>query len=191
MFLLVNRSDSDSDIPLAVLRISLQEHGRVEKQQKNLLKKVDRLLKVNGCERVEVPQDGNCFFHAVLHQQKSFDTIALLRKEVSAHVSKHKEVYLPYCVGISSKGFRKHAKEINKPGYWDNDLGDLPLAMANMLRRKIVIFSGNKFNALSVVPSIKPKSPLVDEAPILLAYVAHDGKEHYDRVIKKKSGGEH
>lgn len=166
-------------------RLSSRECKLRNKEEERHKNKVDKILNANGLQRIEIPQDGDCFFQAVCFFICGLTT-EKLRQECFRHILTNIETYSPFLTGNQTVG---DFTGILKKGHWKNDCMDfLPLAVANIFQHNILIFSSKEHQSvLEVLPNLKVPAALPGcKQPIILAYIAVPGREHFDSVAPIK-----
>jgi len=179
----------------SALQIALARSTRTAQVQKIIEKyhkaRLDKLLSSNGLKRIPMTADGNCFVNAVLHQINEHNQISLisLRTDIADHLRDH---YDHYRVFRSTRSVPNHddkmeylleVDNIRNSGTWNTNLADcMPLAVANITKRPIRIYSSNtQTPVIDVAPDLQ-EEPCTNNAPIFLACTAVRGQEHYDAV---------
>ena len=151
--------------------------------------RIESLLGVNGCRiSADVPSDGDCFVTSILHQLEQTITVTQRREIISFHLLWNEPYYMPFFGDkMGQQQYRKLAEEVTEKGAWTSLINDaLPVAVSNILQRKIRIFTSQKNQpCISIDPSLMPQcedfklTVRTEEDPVLLAYLVIPKKEHY------------
>ena len=147
---------------------------------------VDKQLAANGCQRIKVKKDGDCFFTAVCMQLDSASTITpeVLRQKVSSHLLQYEEKYSQFLTQNDKIKYRYHARKIASLGVWASEVGDLvPLAAADVLKRTLNIFSSCWKTCKQITPE-EHVTPTASKS-ISLAHITVNNIEHYDCVTRQ------
>lgn len=166
-----------------------------EGTQQHLLK---RILEINGYEldTKKSPRNGDCFFTSIIYQLNLHQSGADISKLVSEmrnitaeHFLQYIAHYLPFFKQVTGVQFLSMVNYLRNSGYWSGDINDaVPLAMANILQMKLIIFTSCR--CMVVEPSMR----LTCTGANILQYAALPGRtislayvqDHYDSVIKKE-----
>jgi hypothetical protein len=168
---------------------SLEEAQRKKIEERRHKQKLDNILHSNDLTRVPVMADGDCLLKSVLINSGEKLTLDELRTLVCDHLITYKENYM-YVVSdtggedVRNQIFENMVDDLRKPGHWNNVVGDcVPLAICNILRKNIRIFSSNSSKAVhDISPDI---NEVTSDEHICVAYV--DIEQHYDSVISVHS----
>ena len=148
-------------------------------------KRLDNLLACNGFERLKVAADGDCFFNSVKCQLEETITVESMRKRLGTHMSDNKTHYSQF-LRVDEKGkpdYDQMINDIKSEGVWKVELADcLPLAVANLFAVPLKIFCSR---ISTPVYDIRPDLVIPEGSPIILAYSAMHGREHFDSVKKR------
>ena len=148
-------------------------------------KRLDNLLASNGFERLKVPADGDCFFNSVKCQLEETITVDDMRERLGKHMVDNKTHYSEF-LRVDERtpsNFDQMINDIQSKGVWKLELADcLPLAVANSFAVPLKIFSSR---ISTPVYDIKPDLVTSERTPIILAYSAIHGREHFDAVRKR------
>ena len=103
------------------------------------------------------------------------------RNQLANHISSHRQHYEGY---ITTENFTAEVADLRTMGHWETSLADVcPLAVANLYRRPIRIFSSDAtYNIRDILPDMGDREEPHGE-PILLAHIAARGREHYDAAM--------
>lgn len=152
-------SDEESNIPLSEL-IAIQDAKAIS-QALNLslndeivkqLKSLDRLCRGNGLKRIQIARDGLCLIKAVILQLEPSPHLDSFCMELCNHMKSKKSSYLNYLTSTEYDFDGEFAKL--RSGIWNTDLCDvLPLAIANMLQLKLVVFKSD-LRVVDINPTI-------------------------------------
>ena len=151
-------------------------------------KRLDTLLKGNRLKRKTVPADGDCFFNSVMTQLGEFVppiTTDGLRNQVANPLMHAREHYLKFMenstVNTDEEEFAEQVDSLRHSGNWNTCIADVtPLAIANIFRRYVRIYSSNITNPVcDVILDLHPDKPYLGPA-ITIAHTAIPGNEHYD-----------
>ena len=94
--------------------------------------KTNNCIKEQGMDRIEVPRDGNCFFHCIGLQ--TGETHEQVRQRVMDYMEEHPEQYEDF---LSDED---NVEELREEGEWNNDAMDVVVrAAADMLGQTIRI----------------------------------------------------
>ena len=162
---------------MAVKR-SLQEQEYQARENKVHEKKLDRILFVNGYQRIPITRDGNCLFAAVCFNHTIDINSQLLREMVSAYLIDQPQKYLPFFPDMTYKNYIKKARKIKKSGRWNSEIMDaVPQVISNVLCCKLLVFKSD-----GTVTEVMPKESNNKRKRVCLAYYKVLNKEHYDAV---------
>ena len=124
-------------------------------------KQLDNLLASNGLHRIQVPADGDCFFASVLHQLKDKSSVAVLRSEIADHLESYGIHHINFLAhnGSSEDKMDQYMREVSlirEMGHWKSHMSDaMPLAVANMQKRQIKMFSSDIRNLVyDITPTL-------------------------------------
>ena len=168
-------------------------------QDRNVHKsRLETLLSANGLKRVDVPSDGNCFFHscALLLSHAAAD----IRNCLCNYLEDNIDSFLDFMVSETEENqrylqFIENVEELRQPGHWSNNAGDmLPLALAGWTRRTVRLSTSNPSRPiLDVQPLGMVDTQVSDRAPILLALLEYQNAPHYNACfsIADKPGSRH
>ena len=182
--------ESAENIQIKVVKDVSRRESRINQMIKQFhIKRLDNLLSSNEMKRIAIYPNGNCFFEAFLKTCDEADEfkIDLFRNDVCDHISSNKKKYLGFRTGLEKRQMIEHVKDIHnlrQSGIWNNDIADcIPLAVANMFKCRIQIFSSSTLSPVyEVCPSLNESA--TKEMPLIpLAYLAVPGEEHYDGII--------
>ena len=181
--------ESAENIQIKVVNNVSRRESRINQMIKQFhIKRLDNLLSSNEMKRIAIYPDGNCFFEAFLKTCDEADEfkIDLFRNDVCDHISSNKKKYLGFRTGLEKRQMIELVKDIHnlrQSGIWNNDIADcIPLAVANMFKCRIQIFSSSTLSPVyEVCPSLNESA--TKEMPLIpLAYLAVPGEEHYSKV---------
>ena len=178
----------ETDYALEESRKEIIEENEVrEEHDKRLLNR----LQVNGCNRLKVPEDGNCLLAAVqlqLGKANMQTSVSQLRDIVSHHFIEHEDVYRQ--LTTYEEDYRSQCLLLKNDGYWNCQLFDLlPMVLSNATGARVRIYSSHitqSYTEIAPTAQIKPEVPI--SVPFInLAYTAIQGKEHYDAFERIKT----
>ena len=197
----LTKSSTNFDVINANLERAKVESLNTYRVKQVLLKfherSLDTLLNSNGLRRKTIEGDGNCFFSAVREVTPNFESPHQVRKAVVDHLQINKAEYISFLSNTSNKGSHRELQEIydsqveflKGDRHWSTELCDLlPLAIANMMGREVIIYSSNRNNQLiEIQPTL---TEVRSEEVLTLAYIALKGYEHYDICISHNQTSE-
>lgn len=184
----IDENDINADLERAKTE-SLNIHRVKQVLLKFHVRSVDTLLNSNGLRRKTIEGDGNCFFSAVKEATSNFESPQEVRKAVVNHLQINKEEYISFLTNVNKEShhnlqeiYDDQVEFLKEEGHWSTELCDLlPLAIANMMGREVIIYSSNRNHQLI---EIHPTLTEVRSKEVLtLAYIALKGFEHYDICI--------
>jgi hypothetical protein len=204
-----NMSHPSSYLDLETMLTQLQyntlpvdAHSNQEDQHRENLKEI---LFRFSLQKVEILQDGNCLFTAVVTQlsycksrmtpkyisflraegllgHKNIAQIAhTLRQNVMAFMRKTNNLYLPFLDNCSEGTFNAYVQQYARSGEFAGSFGDLlPTACADYLQSVIVLLTSDvNLQCHTVVP----QKEIINDFPLYLAYTAM-GCGHYDATVQ-------
>ncbi|XP_078684575.1 uncharacterized protein LOC144918020 [Branchiostoma floridae x Branchiostoma belcheri] len=140
----------------------------------------DRLAKL-GLRMVKIPDDGNCFFRAtsyalstgkppvkISHQQ--------LRTLIVQYIVQNLHEFHTFMTSEDGDPITQ-LEDLLLDGSWCNPMADaLPLALSRLTSRHVLIVSSHAENPTTILESTTEPTG----TPIVLAYIARRGAEHYN-----------
>ena len=157
--------------------------------------RLDNILNSNGLKRHSIYPDGNCFINAILfylnQDERVTETVESLREKLTKHLSENMNNYIDYLTfqdngegGDKTDRYNQCVDDLRLNGHWNNDLADcMPLVIANIYGRAVRVFASRPQNPLyDVKPDLTPEEEQNMQKPILVAFFAIKGQEHYDGV---------
>ena len=171
----------DKELTNAILKSNEIELS-IECAKNTHMARLRQLTSDHGMKEMEVPRDGNCFFEATACQIPE-TTASLIRQKVCEFLRKNKSD--PLITGyIEKENFDNELLQLMQEGKWNLNVMDLlPLAIANLFERKVVIFSSD--------PDVCVQNIAVDEnvtqpnksSPLCYVFYAIPGHEHYNYCV--------
>ena len=177
-----NKKKVEPNLQAAIKQSRVEKNTRNEEEKKHE-KSADHMIFANGAYRLKVPKDGDCFFASISSQLDQKIETRDLRNITCNHLLKFKSSYHSFLSGKDPK-FEKSVKKIRKLGTWSGTLADaLPLAMANLVQKQIIIFTSIK-STLAISPNLSIEPELQTERRnLMLAHLRIPQREHYDAVF--------
>lgn len=157
--------------------------------------RLDSLLNRHGLIRCRVSADGNCMFAAVAGQLMN-TTPQNIRNLVCEHFYVNCHHYINYLrighYATNTERVENYYKQVNAlrtTAKWDINIADaIPLALANIYNRRILVFSSLPERPLiSVEPDLTKSINEADDMPLKLAHIGIEGEEHYDDCVLKNA----
>lgn len=129
-------------------------------------------------EQVEIPGDGDCFFNSMLHmlQDPTLD-VQNLRNQVYNEARDNAGKYQAFFSG----NYWNKIQALQKPGFWNDTLGDLVASMmSEALKRNVIILRGG-------APSVRIPEDLSYPGEII--YLVHSRTmTHYSATRRRARG---
>lgn len=175
-------SDDEDEIPLSVLRCSACKYSAYKKELHAHTNKIDKLLRANQVQKVNIPSDGDCFFAALKFY--TYLEVGICRDITYTHIMQNVAYYRQFLL-YKDCDFETEVAHLKQSGHWNSDIYDImPTVLANIAQKKITIFSSN-LTVMEVHPTLQLPPVISTGYPrIFLAHTAVSGHEHYDVEFK-------
>ncbi len=175
-------TDSEDEQPLASVKARLQSAHESQKRQEDIAnheRRLDKVLKVNGLQRISVHEDGDCFFSSLICSGELDTDVKTLRHALGEHFKKNIAIYKPF---LCDDDVDELVIDIETEGRWNTRIMDLlPYISANYFQTDISIYH----SLLSYKKVEHTKLKAVGPQPrrqLVISYRASPGCEHYDAV---------
>lgn len=148
------------------------------------MKRLGKLLRANGLKMKNTAKDGDCLFTSTIEMAQLSITALELREIVCNHMLEFNSEYEGFL--LSDKPYDVHVHELQKPGSWNSEVGNLvPYALSNLFQCDIQIFSSDpRMQIVNIIPTIlNPLHPQSSKSTLLqYAYISIPNHEHYNPV---------